>query len=95
MEKQIQTLTSELNYLKNNQNNVKTFTTENNSQQQSQTRPSLPSMPSPHKLQILQRNENTSSLTPKNGVNASVQNRHMTNKDLNQGSTTDIPCMLA
>ena len=95
MEKQIQTLTSELNYLKNNQNNVKTFTTENNSQQQSQTRPSLPSMPSPHKLQILQRNENTSSVTPKNGVNASVQNRGMTNKDLNQGSTTDIPCVLA
>ena len=64
MEKQIQTLTSELNYLKNDQNTVKTFTTENNSQQQSQTMPSLPSMPSPHKLQILQRNENTSSVTP-------------------------------
>ena len=72
MEKQIQTLTSELNHLKNNQNNVASFATENNSQQQMQTTPSTPSMLSPRKLRILQRNENTSSLTPKNGVNASV-----------------------
>ena len=72
MEKQIQTLTSELNHLKNNQNNVTSFATENNSQQQMQTTPSTPSMLSPRKLRILQRNENTSSLTPKNGVNASV-----------------------
>ena len=72
MEKQIQTLTSELNHLKNNQNNVRSFPTENNSQQQMQTTPSTPSMLSPRKLRILQRNENTSSLTPKNGVNASV-----------------------
>ena len=72
MEKQIQTLTSELNHLKNNQNNVTSFATENNSQQQMQTTPSTPSMLSPRKLRILQRNENTSSLTPKNGVNATV-----------------------
>ena len=72
MEKQIQTLTSELNHLKNNQNNVTSFATENNSQQQMQTTSSTPSMLSPRKLRILQRNENTSSLTPKNGVNASV-----------------------
>ena len=72
MEKQIQTLTSELNHLKNNQNNVTSFATKNNSQQQMQTTPSTPSMLSPRKLRILQRNENTSSLTPKNGVNASV-----------------------
>ena len=72
MEKQMQTLTSELNHLKNNQNNVTSFATENNSQQQMQTTPSTPSMLSPRKLRILQRNENTSSLTPKNGVNASV-----------------------
>ena len=72
MEKQIQTLTSELNHLKNNQNNVTSFATENNSQQQIQTTPTPPSMPSPRKLRILKRNENTSSLTPKNGVSASV-----------------------
>ena len=72
MEKQIQTLTSELNHLKNNQNNVTSFATENNSQQQIQMTPTPPSMPSPRKLRILQRNQNTSSLTPKNGVNASV-----------------------
>ena len=65
MEKQIQTLTSELNHLKNNQNNVTTFVTKNHLQQQIQTTPSPPSMPSPRKLRILQRNENTSSVTPK------------------------------
>ena len=32
-------------------------------------------MPSLCKLRILQRNESSSSLTPKNGVNTSVQNR--------------------
>ena len=37
MEKQIQTLTSELNHLKNNRNKVTTFETKNHSQQQSQT----------------------------------------------------------
>ena len=40
-------------------------------------------MPSPHNLRILQRNKNTSSLTTKNGVNDSVQNRGVTNEDLN------------
>ena len=39
MKKQTQTLTSELNHLKNSQNNVTTLATENNSQQQSQTTP--------------------------------------------------------
>ena len=67
----------------NNQNNVATFETEIHSQQQSQTTPSAPSIPSPGKLRILQRNENTSSLTPKNGVSPSVQNRGVTNEDLN------------
>ena len=52
-------------YMYNNQNNVATFETETHSQQQSQTTPSAPSIPSPGKLRILQRNENTSSLTPK------------------------------
>ena len=42
MEKQIQTLTSEYNHLKNNRNNVTTFKTEIHSQQQSQATPSLP-----------------------------------------------------
>ena len=40
-------------------------------------------IPSPRKLRILLRNENTSSLTPKNGMNASVQNRDVTYEDLN------------
>ena len=83
MEKQIQTLTSELNHLKNNQNNVTTFATKNNSQEQSQTTSSLLSMPSPRKLQRFQRNETTSSLTPKNRANTSVQNRGMASEDLN------------
>ena len=83
MEKQIQILTSESNLLKNNQNNVKTFETENHSQQQSQTTLSPPRMPSPRKLRILQTNENTSSLTPKNGVNPYVKSRVVTNDDLN------------
>ena len=42
MEKQIQTLTSEYNHQKNNQNNVATFKTEIHSQQQSQATPSPP-----------------------------------------------------
>ena len=42
-------------------------------------------MPSSRKLGILQRNENTSSLTPKNRVNASVQGRDVTN--LNKPNT--------
>ena len=70
-------------YMYNNQNNVATFETETHSQQQSQTTPSAPSIPSPGKLRILQRNENTSSLTPKNGVSPSVQNMGVTNEDLN------------
>ena len=53
MEKQIQTLTSELNHLKNNQNKVANSETEYHSQQQNQTTPSPPSMPSPRELQIL------------------------------------------
>ena len=53
MGKQIQTLTSELNHLKNNQNKVTNFETENHSQQQSQTTPSPPNMPSPSKFRIL------------------------------------------
>ena len=53
MEKQIQTLTSELNHLKNNQNKVANSETEYHSQQQNQATPSPPSMPSPRELQIL------------------------------------------
>ena len=69
-------------YMYNNQNNVATFETETHSQQLSQTTPSAPSIPSPDKLRIIQRNENTSSITPKNGVSPSVQNRGVTNEDL-------------
>ena len=78
-----QPLISELNQLKNNQNKVTNSETENHLQQQSQTKHSLPSMPSPRKMRILQRSENTSSLTPDNGVSTSVQNRCVTNEDLN------------
>ena len=52
MEKQTQTLTSELEHLKNNQNKAINSKTENHSQQQSQTI----------------RNENKSSQTAKHGV---------------------------
>ena len=40
-------------------------------------------MPSLRKLRIFQRNENISPLSPKNGVKASVENRGVTNDDLN------------
>ena len=42
MEKQIQTLTLELNHLKSNYNKVTNSETENHSQQQSQAIPSMP-----------------------------------------------------
>ena len=71
MEKQIQTLTLELDHLKNNYNKVINSETENHSQQQSQAK----------MLQrILERNEITSPLTPKNRMNASVQNRGVTKR---------------
>ena len=83
MEKQIPTLTSELKHLKSNQNKATNSESENHSQQQNQAAPSTSSMASPHKLQILQRNEDKSSLTLKNGVNASAQNGSVKNEDLN------------
>ena len=48
MEKQIQTLTSEWNHMKNNQNKVINCETENHLHQQNQTTPLPPSMPPPH-----------------------------------------------
>ena len=67
----MQTLTSGLNNLKNNQNKSTNSENENYTQKQIQTTPSPPLMPSLCKYRILQRNDNTSSQPQKNSVNTS------------------------
>ena len=68
----MQTLTSELKNLRNNQNKATNSENENDTQQEIQTTPSPPLMQSLCKYRMLQRNNNTSSELPKNGVSASL-----------------------